>query len=41
MKTLVCFLEERSAQRFLESVLPRLLPEDIQVRYIPFEGKQD
>jgi hypothetical protein len=41
MTTLVCFLEELSAQVFLEGVLPRLLPENIIVQYIVFEGKQD
>lgn len=41
MITLVCFLEERSAQAFLEGVLPRLLPRDIVIKYVVFEGKQD
>jgi hypothetical protein len=38
---LVCFLEEPSAKAMLEGVLPRILPEDVYVRYIVFEGKQD
>lgn len=41
MTTLVLFLEEPSAKAMLEGVLPRLLPAEIAVRYIPFEGKQD
>jgi hypothetical protein len=38
---LVFFLEEPSAKAMLEGLLPRLLPVDIRLRYIPFEGKQD
>ena len=41
MKTIVFFLEEPSAREMLEGVLPRILPEDIQIRYILFQGKQD
>ena len=41
MRNLVCFLEERSAREMLEGVLPRLLPDNIQCRYVVFEGKQD
>lgn len=41
MKTIVFFLEEPSAKEMLIGVLPRLLPENIQVRYIVFQGKQD
>ncbi len=41
MKCLACFLEELSAKEMLKGVLPRILPEDIDVRYIVFEGKQD
>lgn len=41
MKTLVFFLEERSAREMLEGLLPRLLPPEIQVRYLDFQGKQD
>lgn len=41
MKTIVFFLEEPSAREMLEGVLPRVLPENIQVRYIVFQGKQD
>lgn len=40
-RTLVCFLEELSAKVFLEGLLPRFLPDDIQIKYIVFEGKQD
>jgi hypothetical protein len=41
MRTLVLLLEERSAREMLEGLLPRILPDDVQVRYIVFEGKQD
>lgn len=41
MRTLVFFLEERSAQHMLEGVVPRLLPASVTVRYVVFEGKQD
>ena len=41
MKELVFFLEEPSAKAFLQNLLPRLLPDDIHVQYITFEGKQD
>lgn len=39
MKYLVCFLEETSAKEMLKGILPRLLPDDIEPRYIVFEGK--
>ena len=41
MKELVFCLEESSAQAMLEGLLPRLLPVEVVLRYIPFEGKQD
>ncbi len=41
MKTIVFFLEEPSAREMLEGVLPRLLPDNIQIRYLVFKGKQD
>ena len=41
MKTIVFFLEEPSAKEMLIGVLPRILHENIQVRYIVFRGKQD
>ncbi|MDD5033626.1 MAG: DUF4276 family protein [Methylococcaceae bacterium] len=41
MRELIFLLEEPSAKAMLESLLPRMLPEDIQFRCIPFEGKQD
>lgn len=41
MKELVFLLEEPSAKAMLESLLPRMLSDDIRVRCIPFEGKQD
>lgn len=41
-KELVVFVEEKSAQTLLEfGILPRIIPEDIKFRCIPFEGKQD
>ena len=39
--TLVFLLEERSIQEMLKGLLPRVLPSDIGVRYIVFEGKHD
>jgi len=41
MKTLVCLLEEPSAKEMLKGVLPNLLPKEIEIQYIVFEGKQD
>lgn len=41
MKTFVFFLEEPSAREMLEGVLPRILPANIQIRYLVFQGKQD
>lgn len=41
MITVVFFLEEPSAKEMLRGVLPRILPENMQVRYIVFQGKQD
>ena len=41
MKELVFLLEEPSAKAMLESLLPRLLDEEITFRLIPFKGKQD
>ena len=41
MKTIVFFLEEPSAREMLKGVLPRILPENIQIRYLVFQGKQD
>lgn len=41
MNELVFLLEERSAQAMLEGLVPRLNSENIPVRYIVFEGKQD
>lgn len=41
MKELVFLLEELSAKAMLESLLPRMLDQNISVRCIPFEGKQD
>ncbi len=41
MKCLLCLLEEPSAREMLKGVLPRILPNDVYVQYIVFEGKQD
>ncbi len=41
MRELVFFLEEPSARALLETVLPKVLPEDCLCRFIVFEGKQD
>jgi hypothetical protein len=41
MKTIVFFLEEPSAREMLAGVLPRFLPENVQVRYLVFRGKQN
>jgi hypothetical protein len=41
LEHLVFFLEEPSAQDFLQSVLPRILPAHITPHFIVFEGKQD
>lgn len=41
MSTIVFFLEEPSAREMLEGVLPRLLSEQIVIRYVVFQGKQD
>lgn len=39
--TLVCLLEEPSAEEMLKSVLPRILNKNINVKYLVFKGKQD
>jgi len=41
MNELVFLLEEKSAQRFLEGYLPRILPDGISCRYVTFDGKKD
>jgi len=41
MRELIFLLEEKSALALLETLLPRLLHDDIAFRLIPFEGKQD
>ncbi len=41
MRTLVVFTEEMSAKVMLESLLPRMLPQDIHIQCVSFEGKQD
>ncbi|MBF0309137.1 MAG: DUF4276 family protein [Magnetococcales bacterium] len=40
-RQLVLFLEEPSASDFLQGLLPRLLPAEITIRFIVFDGKQD
>ena len=39
--TIVFLLEERSAKYLLDIILPRLLPEDVEWKTIPHEGKSD
>ncbi|MBZ4201940.1 MAG: DUF4276 family protein [Methylovulum sp.] len=41
MNYLVFLLEELSAAEMLKGVLPKILPEGINVKYVVFEGKQD
>lgn len=41
MSYLVFMLEEPSAAEMLKGILPRLLPTEVSVKYIVFEGKQD
>lgn len=41
MRTLLFLLEEPSARAMLESFLPRILPAEIEVFYIVFQGKSD
>jgi hypothetical protein len=41
MRNLVFFLEEPSAKEMLKGMLPKLLPADVKVQYVVFEGKQD
>ena len=41
MKWLVFFLEELSAKEMLDGLLPRMLPEGVGYRCVPFEGKRD
>lgn len=38
---LVFFLEEKSAEIMLDSILPKILPENVGYQCITFEGKQD
>ena len=41
MRNLVFLVEELSARELLVGLLPRLLPGDVAVHYLIFEGKQD
>lgn len=41
MRTIVFFLEEPSAKAMLEGLLPRVLPDGVDCRYLVFQGKQD
>ncbi|MBF0426199.1 MAG: DUF4276 family protein [Magnetococcales bacterium] len=38
---LVLFLEEESAKALLEKLLPRILPTDVTMQFVVFEGKSD
>ena len=41
MIRLVFFLEEPSAEEMLKGILPKILPDHVEPRFIVFEGKQD
>lgn len=41
MRTIAFFLEELSAEEMLKGLLPRVFPEDVDVKFITFEGKND
>jgi hypothetical protein len=41
MSWLVFLLEEPSAAEMLKGILPNILPEDVNVKFLVFEGKQD
>lgn len=41
MRQLVIFLEEPSAKEMLRGLLPRILPPEVWVTYVVFEGKSD
>ncbi len=41
MMTPVFFLEELSAKQMLNGILSKILPDNIQPRFVVFEGKQD
>ncbi len=41
MKTIVFFLEEPSAREMLVGLLPKILPDGVQSRFLVFQGKQD
>lgn len=41
MSTLVCLLEEKSAEEMLKALLPKILPAGMAFTCITFEGKQD
>ena len=41
MKEIVFCLEEFSARKFLESLLERINSENVNIRYLVFDGKQD
>jgi len=43
MRELVFLLEETSAKAMIEVILPKIVPEELNItyRYIVFQGKQD
>ena len=41
MTQLVFFLEEPSAKEMLKGILPRIISENVLVKYVVFQGKQD
>lgn len=41
MSSFVCLLEEASAGEMLKAVLPKMLPQQMKIHILAFEGKQD
>lgn len=41
MRTLVFLLEELSARDLIQGIASRIVPADVQIQYLVFEGKQD
>ena len=41
MSLLVCLLEEPSAKEMLNVILPKIVTETVELKFIVFEGKQD
>ena len=41
MRHLVFLLEEPSAREMLQGIMPKIIPGEIEIQYIVFQGKQD